>query len=119
MTAWAYQDLGQVQRPKGRLDAAAGTYRQALEDAAATSRTTLPAAGIAYVGLAGVSYQRTELDTPLRHVSEGIGACRQMNFTQPLATGLATLAWIRQARGDAAGARETMEEAGQAGPGPG
>ena len=119
MTAWGYQDLGQVQRAQGRLDTAAGTYRQALEVAAATSRTALPAAGIAYVGLAEVAYQRNELDTALRHVSEGIGACRQMNFTQPLATGLATLAWIRQAQGDAAGAREAMEEAGQAAPGPG
>ena len=119
MTAWGYKDLGQVQRAQGRLDTAAGTYRQALEDAAATGRTALPAAGIAYVGLAEVAYQRNELDTALQHVSDGIGACRQMNFTQPLATGLATLAWIRQARGDAAGAREAMEEAGQAGPGPG
>ena len=119
MTAWVYKDLGQVQRAQGRLDAAAGTCRQALEDAAPAGRTALPAAGIAQVGLAEVAYQRNELDTALRHVSEGIGACRQMNFTQPLAAGLATLAWIRQARGDAAGAREAMEEAGQAGPGPG
>ena len=119
MTAWGYQDLGQVQRAQGRLDTAAGTYRQALEVAAATSRTALPAAGIAYVGLAEVAYQRNELDAALRHVSEGIEACRQMNFTAPLATGLATLAWIRQAQGDAAGAREAMEEAGQAAPGPG
>ncbi len=119
MTAWGYQDLGKVQRAQGRLDAAAATYRQALEIAAATSQTGLPAAGIAHVGLAEVAYQRNELDTALRHVSEGIGACRQMNFTQPLATGLATLAWIRQAQGDAAGGREAMEEAGQAAPGPG
>jgi LuxR family maltose regulon positive regulatory protein len=42
-----------------------------------------------------------------------------MNFTQPLATGLATLAWIRQAQGDVSGAREAMEEAGQAAPSPG
>ena len=74
-------DLGQVQRAQGRLDTAAGTYRQALEITAATGRTALPAAGIAYVGLAEVAYQRNELDTALRHVSEGIGACRQMNFT--------------------------------------
>ena len=119
MTAWGYQDLGQVQRAQGRLDAAAGTYQQALEVAAAPSRTALPAAGIAYVGLAEVAYQRNELDTALRHVSEGIALCRQINFTQPLATGLATLAWIRQAQGDAAGAREAMEEAGRAAPGPG
>ncbi len=119
MTAWGYQDLGRVQRAQGRLDTAAGTYRQALEVAAATSRTALPAAGIAYVGLAEVAYQRNELDTALRHLTEGLALCRQLNFTQPLATGLATLAWIRQAQGDAAGAREAMEEARQAAPGPG
>ncbi len=119
MTAWGYQDLGQVQRARGSLDTAAGTYRQALEVAAGPGRTALPAAGIAYVGLAEVAYQRNELDAALRHASEGIRACRQMNFTQPLATGLATLAWIRQAQGDAAGAREAMGAAGQAGPGPG
>ena len=119
MTAWAYHDLGQVQRAQGRLDTAAGIYQQALEINAPPGRPALPAAGIGYVGLAEVAYQRNELDTALRHVSEGIGACRQMNFTQPLATGLATLAWIRQAQGDAAGAREAMEEAGQAAPGPG
>jgi LuxR family maltose regulon positive regulatory protein len=66
-----------------------------------------------------VAYERNELDTALGYVSEGIGACRQMNFTYPLATGLATLAWIRQAQGDAAGAREVIEEAGQAAPAPG
>ena len=119
MTAWGYQDLGRVQRAQGRLDTAAGTYRQALEVAAATGRTALPAAGIAYVGLAEVAYQRNELDTALRHLTEGLALCRQLNFTQPLATGLATLAWIRQAQGDAAGAREAMEEARQAAPGPG
>ena len=111
--------LGQVQRAQGRLDAALGIYRQALEVAAPPGRPALPAAGIAYVGLGEVAYQRNELDTALGHVSEGIGACRQMNFTPPLATGLAALAWIRQAQGDAAGAREAMEEAGQAAPGPG
>jgi LuxR family transcriptional regulator, maltose regulon positive regulatory protein len=111
--------LGQVQRAQGRLDAALGIYRQALDITAPPGRTALPAAGIAYVGLAEVAYQRNELDTALGHVSEGIGACRQMNFTQPLATGLATLAWIRQAHGDAPGAREAMEEARQAGTGPG
>ena len=119
MTAWGYQDLGQVQRAQGRLDTAAGTYRQALEVAAATSRTALPTAGIAYVGLAEVAYQRNELDTALQHLTEGIVLCRQLNFTQPLATGLATLAWIRQAGGEPGRARDAMEEAGQAAPGPG
>jgi LuxR family maltose regulon positive regulatory protein len=36
----------------------------------------------------------------------------------PLAAALATLAWIRQAEGDPAGAREAMDEAVRATPGP-
>jgi LuxR family maltose regulon positive regulatory protein len=118
MTAWGYQDLGQVQRAQGRLDTAAGTYQQAVEINAPPGRPALPAAGIGHVGLAVVAYQRNELDTALRHLTEGIVLCRQLNFTQPLATGLAALAWIRQASGDLSGAWEAMEEAGQAAPGP-
>src|SRR6266542_6582917 len=93
--------LGLVQRAQGRLDAALGTYQQALEIAAGPGRPALPAAGIAQVGMAEVAYQRDELDAALEHVSEGIALCRQLTYSQPLATGLATLAWIRQAGGDA------------------
>jgi hypothetical protein len=49
------------------------------------------------VGLAEVAYQRNELDTALRHITEGITLCRQFAYTPPLATGLVTLAWLRQA----------------------
>ena len=118
-TAWGSYRLGQVQRAQGRLDAALGIYRQALDITAPPGRPALPAAGIGYVGLAEVAYQRNELEAALRHVTEGIALCRQFHYTPPLATGLAALAWIRQAQGDAAGAREAMEEAGQAGPDPG
>jgi LuxR family transcriptional regulator, maltose regulon positive regulatory protein len=68
------------------------------------------------VGLAEVAYQRGELHDALRHVTEGIACCRQLPYTQPLAAGLATLAWIQQARGDVPGAREAMSEATRAGP---
>ena len=70
------------------------------------------------MGLGEVAYQRNELDTALRHVSEGIALCRQFVYTPPLAAGLATLAWIRQANGDPAGALAAIGEAGQAEPGP-
>ena len=49
-------------------------------------RPPLPAAGLAYVGLAEVAYQRNELDSALRHVTEGIALCRQFVYTPPLAT---------------------------------
>ena len=44
--------------------------------------------------MAEVAYQREQLDTALAHVTEGIALCRRLAYTQPLATGLATLAWI-------------------------
>ena len=118
LTAWGRYQLGQVQRAQGRLDAAVRTCQQALEITAVPGRPPLPTAGPAYVGLAEVAYQRNELDTALRHVTEGIALCRQFVYTAPLAAGLVTLAWIRQATGDPAGALEAIGEAGQASPGP-
>jgi LuxR family transcriptional regulator, maltose regulon positive regulatory protein len=118
LAAWACEHLGQLQRAQGRLDAALGTYRRALELTAAPGRPALPAAGIALVGMAEVAYQRGELDAALQPLTEGIALCRQLTYTQTLATGLATLAWIRQADGDAAGALDTIEEAGRVAPSP-
>ena len=118
LAASACHFLGQVQRAQGCLDAALGTYQQALEIAAPPGQAAMPAAGIGYVGMAEVAYQRGELDAALRHVTEGITLCRQLNWTQPLATGLVTLAWIRQAKGDPAGALEAIGEAERAAPGP-
>lgn len=108
-----YYHLGQVQRAQGRLDAALGAYQQALEITAPRSVPTLSTAGMGYVGMAEVAYQRGELDAALRDVTEGITHCRQLTYTQPLAAGLATLALIRQAKGDPAGAMEAIGEAEQ------
>ena len=76
------------------------------------------AAGPGYVGLADIAYQRDELGRALRYVTEGIALCRQFVYTPPLAGGLATLAMIRQASGDPAGALQAITEAEQASPGP-
>ena len=66
--------------------------------------------------MAEVAYQREQLDTALAHVTEGIALCRRLAYTQPLATGLATLAWIRQAPGDLTGALAAIQEAERAAP---
>jgi len=116
--AYGCHHLGQVQRAQGRLDAALGTYQQALEITAAPGRPAMPAAGIAFVGMGEVAYQRNELETALHQVTEGIARCRQLTYTQPLATALAVLAWIRQANGDPDGAREAMGKAGRVAPDP-
>ncbi|MDR2986289.1 MAG: LuxR C-terminal-related transcriptional regulator [Nocardiopsaceae bacterium] len=115
--AWGYQHLGQVQRAQGRLTAAARTYQEAVEVCDPGGRPVPPAAGAGYVGLAEVAYQRDELADAERHVAKGISLCRPFVSAPPLSAGLATLAWIRQAKGDAAGAREAMGEAEEAAPG--
>jgi LuxR family transcriptional regulator, maltose regulon positive regulatory protein len=104
-------DLGQVQCARGNLDAALATYRQALDTAGESSQTALT--GLAHVGLAQVLYERNELTAALDHATRGVTLCRQLAFTPPLATGLAIVARIRHAHGDAAGAREAMAEAGR------
>ena len=116
LTAWHRYQLAQVQQANGRLDAAAQTYEQALKATAMPGRPPAPAVGLAYVGLAEVAYQRNELDSALGHVTEGIALCRQFLYGTSLAAGLVTLAWIRQAAGDPAGALEAIEEAEHASP---
>jgi LuxR family maltose regulon positive regulatory protein len=68
--------------------------------------------------MAEVEYQRDELDAALSHVTEGIARLRPVNHTAPMATGLARLAWIRHATGDAAGALEAIGEAERVAPSP-
>jgi LuxR family maltose regulon positive regulatory protein len=103
-------DLGQVQRAQGRLGAALATYQQGLE-AAGEAGSELPHVGIAHVGLAEVLYERDELDTAHEHATGGVALCRQLAYTQPLASGLGMLARIRHAQGDAAGALEAIGQA--------
>ena len=118
LAAWACHDLARVRRAQGRLDSARAAYQRALEITAQPGQAPMPAAGIGYVGLAEVAYQRNELDAAHRLVTEGIPLCRQLNWTQPLAAGLVTLAWIRQANGDPGRAREVMAEAERIAPDP-
>jgi LuxR family transcriptional regulator, maltose regulon positive regulatory protein len=118
LAAWACHDLGRVRRARGRLDSARAAYQRALEITALPGQAAMPAAGIGYVGMAEVAYQRNELDAAHQLVTEGIPLCQQLNWTQPLAAGLVILAWIRQANGDPGGAREAMAEAERIAPDP-
>jgi LuxR family maltose regulon positive regulatory protein len=105
-------DLGEVRQAQGHLDAALGGYEQALQIATEAGRL-LPPAGMPLLGIAEVLYEQDDLDTAAQRAAEGIALCRQLAYAQPLATGLAISARIRQAQGDLTGALETMAEAGQ------
>jgi LuxR family maltose regulon positive regulatory protein len=110
--------LGQAQRGQGRLGAALETYRQGLELAAEAGRPPVPTAGVPHVGLAEILCERNELDGALEHATEGVVLCRQLGYAQQLVTSLTVLAWIRQARGDQAGALEAISEAERLVPNP-
>jgi LuxR family maltose regulon positive regulatory protein len=113
LTLTASSALGRIQRAQGRLDAAFRTYQEGLEFIARTGPTLVLSAAVAHVGMAEVFYERNQLEQALRHVGEGISLGRQLTTTQTLASGLATLAWSRQAMGDPAEARQAMDEAYQ------
>jgi LuxR family maltose regulon positive regulatory protein len=110
--------LGQIRRAQGNLDTALDAYQELLRIAALPAGGTSPVAGIGHVGIAEVAYQRGDLAAARRRLQAGLPLCRQLSDTQALATGLATLAWIRQAEGDQAGARRAMDEAERSGPSP-
>ncbi len=116
LTAWVVYQLSQVQRAQGRLDAAVETFQRALHAATAPGRESAPTLGLVHVGLAEVAYQRNDLDSALRHVTDGIALCRLFVYEAPLTAGLVTLAWIRQSTGDPAGALEAVSEAEHAWP---
>ncbi len=117
-TAWGFYCLARLQRGQGLLEAAARTGERALAAAGAPGQRLRPAAGPALVGLAEVAYQRDQLDRASEFAEQGITLCRQFVHTPPLAAGLATLAWIRQASGDRQGAADAMAEAESFSPGP-
>jgi LuxR family transcriptional regulator, maltose regulon positive regulatory protein len=106
-----YYTLGQVQRAQGRLSAALQTCRQGLELAAEAGRPALPAAGVAHVGIAEVSYERNELDVALDQAMRGVALSRQLGYAQWLVTGLTALGRIREALGDQTGALDAIGEA--------
>jgi LuxR family maltose regulon positive regulatory protein len=56
-------------------------------------------------------YERGELEAARDRATEGVGSWRQLSYSLQLVAGLATLARIRQAQGDPAGALEVIAEA--------
>jgi LuxR family maltose regulon positive regulatory protein len=110
--------LGQIQRDEGRLDDAFATYSRLVAIAEDPAQPRLPVAGYGYAGMAEVAYQRNQLTEALGYATEGIARCRLLSEREPLASALVTLAWIRQAEGDHAGAVAAVEEAERVAPSP-
>jgi LuxR family transcriptional regulator, maltose regulon positive regulatory protein len=103
--------LGGVQRARGELGAALGTFREGLRFATEGGRLSPYHECEAHVGIAQVLYARDQLDAALRHATEAVGLGRQVVESFLLALGLDAMAWIHQAMGNAEAALEAMDEA--------
>jgi LuxR family maltose regulon positive regulatory protein len=111
------QELGGLaHRAAGRLDRALAFYRAGLDWNAPREGSQAPTAGPSLIGVAEVEYQRDRLVDAEAALDGGVGLCRRLadvisGSPQPLANALASLAWLRNARGDPDGARAAMTEA--------
>ena len=103
--------LGRVQQARGRLRAALRTYQEGLELATQGGQPSSFHAADAHVGLGQVLYERNQLDEARQHLTEGLALSRPLGWLQLSGRALVTMAWIRQATGDLAGARQVMDEA--------
>jgi LuxR family maltose regulon positive regulatory protein len=111
LATFASSGLGRIRSARGRLDAALRTYRRVQQAITTPGMPLPPAAGVALVDAADIAYQRDGLVTAAEEVTEGLALCRDFPFVEFVSRGLSTLAWIRQAMSDPAGALEAMDEA--------
>jgi LuxR family transcriptional regulator, maltose regulon positive regulatory protein len=118
LAAQGCNHLAQIRIAQGNLAGALDAYGELLQITAPPGRPPSPVAGVGRVGRAAVRYQRGDLAAARTDLTDGLPPCRQLSETLTLAAGLTTLAWIRQAEGDQAGAREAIRDAERAGPSP-
>jgi LuxR family transcriptional regulator, maltose regulon positive regulatory protein len=110
--------LGGLQRARGELGAALRTFREGMRFATEGGHFSPFHASEAHVGIAQVLYERNQLDDAFQHVTEGIELSKQVIWFFEPGRSLVTLAWIRQARGDADAALEAMNDACRMHPSP-
>ena len=103
----------QAQRALGRLHAARTTCEEAIEAFARVQPgAAFPTLGIAQIGLAQVLLEQGELNAALELALSGSELCEQLGYARWRVAGLTTVARVRQAGGDLAGALAAFEEAG-------
>jgi LuxR family transcriptional regulator, maltose regulon positive regulatory protein len=103
--------LAAVQQARGELSAALRTYQEDLRFATRDGKVSPFHAAEAHLGIAQVLYERDQLADALHHVTAGMELGRQLIWFFEPGRRLVTLAWIRQAMGDADGAMDAMNEA--------
>ena len=112
MAVTALSHLAKLHIRQGRLHEAKATYERALELATDRQGRPLPIAGEALMGLGDLLREWNELKTATRYLTEGIELTRRWGEA-PAMDGYIALARVRQAQGDADGARDAIQKAQQ------
>lgn len=111
LVAIKYASLGELRMILGRLREADNAYRRLADAMIGPSGELLPPAGWAYAGFGGLSLERNDLDTAAEYLATGLALSRRAGETGYTAEAYVTLARIRQAGGDSAGASAAMQSA--------
>jgi LuxR family maltose regulon positive regulatory protein len=109
LTAMVWQ--ARVQAERGRLREADDAFRRALRFVTEEGVGLLPAAGLAYIGMGPLLYERNDLDGAERELRRGMELAECTRETSNLVWGYNTLSRVKWARGDEEGAFEIAREA--------
>ena len=107
----ATMHLARVRAMQGQLHAAAELHRRALGIAGEQGWGQLPMVGLPHVWLGKLMYEWNDLAAATSHLVAGLALAETVHQEPILLEGYATLARVKQAQGDAAGAVEAMQRA--------
>jgi LuxR family maltose regulon positive regulatory protein len=105
--------LGALYAGQGDLHQAAKAYRQAIQLGTERGQRGMPVpmTGTSYTLLAWPLYHWNDLDGALDCALNGVECCRRWGHFRSLTNSYRTLAYVQQARGAAAAARDAVEKA--------
>jgi LuxR family maltose regulon positive regulatory protein len=104
-------DLADVRIIQGQLQEASALCQEALQTAEERGARQLGTVGYALVTLGIIDYERGDLMAAREHAVEGVDLMQGWQQPFEMASGYAVLAAICQARGDAEGALEALQDA--------
>lgn len=111
-TVLALVHLGETYSMQGQLYRAKALYEQVLEMTSGEQGQRQPMAGLALIGLGGLLREWNDLESAARHLVEGVDLIKKWGEPGAM-NGYMALAFVRQAQGDAQGARAAMQAAQQ------
>jgi LuxR family maltose regulon positive regulatory protein len=107
----ATMHLARVRATQGQLHAAAELHQRALHMAAEQGWEQLPMVGLPHVWLGKLLYEWNDLASATRHLLKGIKLAEPGEEQRIPLEGYATLARVKQAQGDVAGALDMLRRA--------